>query len=136
MFSIAQNLQISLVVIVTLVILTVFIWIWCAFISSINPVYTFHIWWNELMLGKFPVESEILRYSKTKLREKSVRLEIDRALRQRIITFTQAEAWKKEMHDACPNYTHYKKGRFSFSDYAKIQEVFDSIVLRIWDKSM
>ena len=136
MFSIVQNLQISLVVIVTLIILTVVIWVWCAFISSVNPVYTFYIWWNELMLGKFPVESEILRYSKTKLREKSVRLEIECALRRRVITHLEAEAWKKEILEVCPNYTHYKKGRFSFSDYAKIQEVFDSIVLRIWDKSM
>ena len=136
MFSTTQTLQIVLIVIVTLVIATVFIWVWCAFISSTNPIYTFYIWWNELILGKFPVESEVLRYSKTKLREKTICLEIERALRQRVITQAEASAWKKEILEVCPSYTHYKKGRFSFSDYARIQEVFDNIVLRIWDKSM
>ena len=135
-FSAAENFHIIVIVLLTFIFLTVLIWAWCGIVSSINPVYTFHVWWNELMLGRFPVESEILRYSKTKLRERSVRFEIERALRQKVITPVQAEAWKKQILEACPSYTRYRKGKFSFSDYAKIQEVFDNIVLSIWDKSM
>ncbi|MBO6035724.1 MAG: hypothetical protein J6P00_04865 [Acetobacter sp.] len=135
-FSAAENFHIIVIVLLTFIFLTVLIWAWCGIVSSINPVYTFHVWWNELMLGRFPVESEILRYSKTKLRERSVRLEIERALRQKVITPVQAEAWKKQILEVCPSYTRYRKGKFSFSDYAKIQEAFDNIVLSIWDKSM
>ncbi|MBQ5497637.1 MAG: hypothetical protein IIT71_03650, partial [Acetobacter sp.] len=59
-----------------------------------------------------------------------------RALRQKVITPVQAEVWKKQILEVCPSYTRYRKGKFSFSDYAKIQEAFDNIVLSIWDKSM
>lgn len=124
-------LYLTLMVIVVLIVLTILVWIWCGVILSINPLFVFYIWINELILGKAPENCEVLRYSKMRLRAVSIRKLIKRFQVGGNITQEQADTWNKEINEVMSPYASYVKGKLSFSDYVRIEKILDDIELHV-----
>ena len=120
-----------IVVAISLAMLTILVWIWCGIILSINPLFVFYIWMNELVLSKTPEDCEVLRYSKMRLRAVNVRKLIKRFQGCGTITQEQADIWNKEIDEAMSPYASYVKGSLSFSDYVKVKKMFDDIELHV-----
>lgn len=120
-----------MLVLTVIVMGTILVWVWCGLVLSINPVFVFYIWTNELIWSKTPEESEILRYSKLRLESVTVRKLIKRFVRTGGITQEQADAWGKAIDEAMSPYGSYVKGQLSFADFVKIKKVFSNIECQI-----
>ena len=114
-----------------IVIGTALVWVWCGLVLSVNPLFVFYVWMNELIWNKTPEECETLRYSKLRLRSVAVRKLIKRFVRAGGITQEQADTWDKAIDEAMSPYRSYVKGQLFFSDFVKINQIFRDIEKQI-----
>ncbi|MBR2123743.1 MAG: hypothetical protein IJ934_00970 [Acetobacter sp.] len=124
-------LHLAMAALAVIVVGTALVWVWCGLVLSINPLFVFYIWMNELIWNKTPEECEILRYSKLRLRSVTVRKLIKRFVRAGGVTQEQADTWDKAIDEAMSPYGSYVKGQLSFADFVKIKKVFSDIELQI-----
>ena len=74
-----------MLVLTVIVMGAILVWVWCGLVLSINPLFVFYNWMNELIWNKTPEECEILRYSKLRLESVTVRKLIKGLLGQGVL---------------------------------------------------